>query len=88
VTPKAKKTAAFNREFEKLKQEMLINRETCAIRLDGCSWFADTLHHRRLRSQGGTNADTIPVCSSCHQALHRDVAMAVENGWIIQRKSV
>lgn len=47
---------------------------TCVARIEGvCAGRADHRHHRRLRSQGGTDdgANLLAVCFSCHEHIHR-----------------
>jgi len=63
-------------------RQMLIDRELCVIRENGCEWFASTLHHVELRSQGGKNSDTVPVCAICHSWAHNNVKEATERGFI------
>jgi len=48
------------------------------------------VHHRKLKSQGGTHAiDNLALlCSSCHDHVHNvDRAGARRDGWIIDSKS-
>lgn len=46
-------------------------------------------HHRRLRSQGGTDdySNILLCCTSCHDAIHRNPAWAAEHGYIEMRKA-
>lgn len=53
----------------------------------GGSW---SIHHRKLRSQGGAHTpdNLIVLCggsagAGCHQAVHASPAHAVAHGWIV-----
>jgi len=44
------------------------------------------LHHRRMRSQGGTHhaSNLVAICRACHEAIHAGAADAAR--WIVTRK--
>lgn len=44
----------------------------CEARGEGCTNLAVDLHHRILRSQGGTDepSNLILVCRNCHELFH------------------
>lgn len=50
-------------------------------------------HHRKLRSQGGpdTIVNAVALCHDCHtlapEAVHRQVAQARADGWIVRREA-
>jgi predicted HNH restriction endonuclease len=55
---------------------------------DVCKGWGNQVHHRRLRSQGGSliHLDNLMwVCSDCHLHIHDNVAWSVEMGFILQR---
>lgn len=58
----------------------------CQVRADGCWGRATQSHHRKLRSQGGTNEpeNLLRVCAPCHLSIHVHVADSVERGWIVR----
>jgi 5-methylcytosine-specific restriction endonuclease McrA len=54
-----------------------------------CTIRAEQVHHLRLRSQGGADdgGNLLAVCGDCHGYIHRNVAWAVERGFIWQRRA-
>ena len=60
--------------------------EACGLHLDPSTWSA---HHRKLRSRGGRDsvANTLALCPEDHvlapYAVHRDVAAATHDGYIV-----
>jgi len=93
TSSKALKTAARDREFRKLCEQMRTDRETCVVKVDGCTWFADTKHHIKSKAQGGDNSpeNLLNTCTNCHTAgkesIHQNINWAVRRGFIIQKKS-
>jgi hypothetical protein len=72
------------------------NRETVYDRQEGVCWWCGrhmgtvyAIHHRRLRSQGGTNdlPNLVALHHSCHNgdtgAVHSQVALAHGRGFIV-----
>ncbi len=57
--------------------------------LPDCTNRAEHPHHRRLRSQGGTDdlGNLMAVCSRCHRAIHDNRAWALANGYIIDAEA-
>lgn len=59
-------------------------------RFDHCercgTWQWVEGHHRRLKSQGGTDdpANIAMLCRLCHSAVHSFTKQATIDGWIIQ----
>lgn len=43
-------------------------------------------HHKRLRSQGGTDeiGNLALLCSTCHRDVHANPAEAARSGWIVR----
>lgn len=64
----------------------------CSGALHGTRGFDYSVHHRKLRSQGGDNrtSNLISVCGhgsvSCHGNIHGAPAKAMEAGWIVSRE--
>lgn len=64
----------------------------CACGLLGTHGFDYSVHHRKLRSQGGGNrlSNLISVCghgtAGCHANIHGAPAKAMEAGWIVSRE--
>lgn len=64
----------------------------CACGLLGTRGFDYSVHHRKLRSQGGDNrlSNLISVCghgtAGCHANIHGAPAKAMEAGWIVSRE--
>lgn len=44
-------------------------------------------HHRKLRSQGGSDAVTnlVLICPACHNTIHNNPEWSKEHGWIVVR---
>jgi len=59
----------------------------CEIRLPGCQGQAVHPHHRKRRSQGGSNdlGNLLDCCASCHSWAHANVALSVSLGIIVPR---
>lgn len=59
-------------------------------RCERCDRMAPPLdaHHRRMRSQGGSDAleNLSLLCRRCHNHVHDNRGESVADGWIIQRK--
>ena len=43
------------------------------------------IHHRQLRSQGGTNeqCNLLALCGACHEYIHRNRTESYRNGWLV-----
>lgn len=50
-----------------------------------CFGRGSMLHHRRRRSQGGSDdpANLLWVCAICHSLIHGLPGLALERGWLI-----
>lgn len=59
--------------------------EACEAQTPLCTGKPEHFHHRKLRSQGGSNkvGNCLAVCSSCHAYIHSHVQESVDRGWII-----
>lgn len=47
------------------------SRGTCEAKMNGCSWVATEIHHRKLRSRRGTNdlSNLLHLCNKCHEKI-------------------
>ena len=59
----------------------------CEVMVPGvCGYRARQWHHRKLRSQGGTNeaSNGLAVCHMCHDYIHKNTGAAYEKGWLVK----
>jgi HNH endonuclease len=58
----------------------------CEARLPGCRTWGNVVHHRKRRSQLGTNdlANLLNVCSPCHRLIHANPATAHLAGMLVK----
>ncbi len=59
----------------------------CRVRVHPrCNGRAAHQHHRKLRSQGGTNDpdNLLGVCVLCHHEIHAHPAVSYEHGWLVK----
>lgn len=83
MAPRSARKIAQDRKRAQLVERKVHGKPCVARWDDGCHGMAVTLHEPLLRSRGGdpaSDADTIAVCSYCHDAIHRNVAEATERG--------
>jgi 5-methylcytosine-specific restriction endonuclease McrA len=70
----------------RLSREAVLERchGRCEAGTPACTGRVDHMHHRRLRSQGGTHdpANLLAVCQPCHDHIHHRPAEAYERGWL------
>lgn len=54
-----------------------------------CSFDAQHMHHKRMRSQGGgdTPSNLLDTCSEHHELIHDQPAWAMEVGYLIGASS-
>ncbi|MHC9647376.1 HNH endonuclease [Corynebacterium diphtheriae] len=63
------------------------SRGACeAMNSQSCTGLGQPLHHRRMRSQGGSHEVTnlIYVCSGCHQWIHGHPKESYKAGWLVR----
>ena len=61
------------------------SRGFCEVNALGCTGRAIHAHHKRRRSQGGTDApeNLAHTCRSCHNFIHSNPAWSFERGWLL-----
>ena len=77
-----KRMAAYARAREQVAERC---GGRCEARVDGvCTGWLEHVHHRRLRSQGGTDdlSNLIGCCNSCHRWAHANPREASRLGLI------
>lgn len=59
----------------------------CEAMIPGvCSYTAEHVHHRKLRSQGGGESfeNGLAVCAACHTHIHMNTAESYERGLLVR----
>lgn len=58
----------------------------CEARTVACGGRGVHAHHRRLRSQGGSDdaGNLLWVCATCHTWIHGHPAASYERGWMLR----
>lgn len=82
---RSKRQAKRERELTKSRR-IVRERSGGQCEFPGCRNRAVHAHHKRLRSQGGSDApeNLLDLCHECHEVLHRNPHWANELG-LIQR---
>lgn len=80
---------AYELEFRAM-QAVVARRSQgrCEVRIYSlCTGFAQHTHHRKLRTQGGTNdiENLVNTCNACHTHIHSNKKWAYEQGWLVKR---
>lgn len=59
----------------------------CEAQWGGCYGTSDHVHHKRRRSQGGTNdLDNLLVCCAhCHDQIHRNPEIAYQRKHLLRK---
>lgn len=62
----------------------------CEIIHVGCTGFAQHAHHRRMRSQGGSDepVNLLDVCTVGHDYIHANPKLAHQRGWLLHAAPV
>lgn len=57
----------------------------CEARLAHCEGRASHRHHRRMRSQGGSDdaTNTTDLCGACHRQIHANPRWSYQQGWLV-----
>lgn len=78
----------YDTEFKAMRPLVrLRSRGRCEAEVsDRCSGVATHVHHRKLRSQGGTNdlANLLDVCLWCHSAIHSNPERSYAAGLLLR----
>ena len=64
-----------------------LHTPVCEVMVPGvCDYNATQWHHRKLRSQGGTNEASggLAVCAPCHDHIHKNTGRAYKQGWLVK----
>jgi hypothetical protein len=58
----------------------------CEARTPVCTGRAYIRHHRKRRSQGGSDgrANLLYACAPCHVYIHDNPAISYERGWMVR----
>ena len=76
----------YELEFRKMKPIVRQrSKHQCEAKTDVCIGSGQHIHHRKLRSQGGTNseANLIDVCMPCHEWIHAHPALSYQHRWLL-----
>lgn len=64
--------------------------EWCQVAVAGVCWGrADQRHHKLRRGQGGGDeaANTLDVCTGCHDQIHHETGWAYRMGYLVRSSS-
>jgi len=66
------------------------SRGFCEVNALGCTGKAIHAHHKRRRSQGGSDApeNLVHTCRSCHDFIHSNPAWSFGKGWLLHAEAV
>lgn len=82
------KKAVYNLQFEKMRPVIKLRANGyCEAQVRGvCGNWGAHVHHRKMRSHGGTNdADNLLlVCYQCHRYIHANPAISYRQGWLVK----
>jgi 5-methylcytosine-specific restriction endonuclease McrA len=86
ATPRKRsaKKAASDRQYAKVRREVLECAPYCAVNAMHCLIHSTETHHIKSRAQGGKHevANLLPVCRNCHQLIHGQPKWAVARGYL------
>lgn len=89
INPRSARKIAYCAELDEMTPIVMVRAGyRCEARLDGCTYTPqETPHHRKRRSQGGTNAlgNLLAVCTLCHDWIHAEPAKARDLGLLLRR---
>lgn len=94
-SPMVRRKVKINRQSSAAKtyaDELEAMRPLVYVRANGWCEVCGTnpvqgVHHRKRRSQGGTNAmaNLLGLCSDCHDEIHKNPAWSYELGYLLRR---
>ena len=78
-------TRAEKRIARVIRHRYMLAHTYCEVRAIGCHSLSAHAHHRKRRSQGGTDEpdNLLAVCASCHDRIHAFPEWAYANGWLV-----
>lgn len=80
----ARRVAANYGDFVRTRLELDMH---CEVRMPGCTWLAEGLHHRRKRSAGGrlvSRLNTVRACNACNGRIEDEPDVAHFFGWVVR----
>lgn len=86
VAKKSASLRAYEAEFQMVKAVVKArSKGVCEAGTPVCTRVAVHVHHRKLRSQGGSNYpdNLLDLCFSCHDWIHLHPAASYEQGWLL-----
>lgn len=86
ITGTSKKVADYDEQFALIRPTILErDNNRCVAQIPNCCWnLAIHVHHKKLRSQGGTNlpSNLISLCLACHEFIHSNPDWSKERGFL------
>ena len=61
----------------------------CEAQTDICAHIARHAHHKKRRSQGGSDSpdNLLALCESCHNWIHANPEESFRRGWLVRMGS-
>ena len=92
MSRQSSKAGAFKDELDAIRG-VLNHRANhrCEANLPGCYvWSGLHPHHRKRRSQGGSNSldNLLLCCEGCHARIHTNVSESYDSGLLIRRNDL
>lgn len=86
--PMSAKVAAYTKEYRAAAARVRA-RSGGRCEFTDCENRSVHCHHKRRRSQGGTNDDgnLVDLCLAHHEHIHANPAWSAERGWIVMSKA-
>lgn len=84
---KSARLAAYESEFREARVEVRKRSlGRCEASTEACTVTAVHVHHRKLRSHGGSNdpSNLLDLCTPCHEWIHAHPAVSYERGWMVR----
>lgn len=85
---RAQKGASYERELRRVEPIVMDRADwRCELMIPGqCDGLGLTMHHRKLRSQGGSNetSNLIACCAGCHHYIHLKPEHSYHMGWLVK----
>lgn len=85
---KSKKKPQFTSELDHMRPLLLERADfQCEVQIPKiCRGRGLVVHHRKLRSQGGTNhpINLLVLCDACHRRVHDFPGLSYAAGWLVR----